>query len=84
MGFRANLYISITGSSSGIGRATAVECARHGARLVLHHIGDSQSKQDIKTLRDEIRDVSKKHGLTHEPLQIADVAADVRDSNAGK
>lgn len=76
-------FSSITGSSSGIGRATAIECARNGAKLVLHHIGDTQSQQDITTLRDEIHRLNKDLGFGGEP-RTADVAADIRDPRAGQ
>lgn len=40
--------------SQGISREAAVKCAKHGARLILHHIGDTQSEQDTNTLINEL------------------------------
>lgn len=77
---QANAF-SITGSSSGIGRATALECARHGARLVLHHLGDTQAKHDIRTLREEIETLNR--GLEIK-AEAADVASDVTHPEAGQ
>ncbi|KAL1296810.1 hypothetical protein AAFC00_004436 [Neodothiora populina] len=73
----ANKVIAITGSSSGIGRVTALECARHGAKLVLHHIGDAQANQDVRSLQEEIQSI--KSGST-----TTAIAADVRDEKAGQ
>ncbi|KAI9931130.1 hypothetical protein ASPWEDRAFT_23006 [Aspergillus wentii DTO 134E9] len=49
-----NKVILVTGSSSGIGRAIAAQCAQQGAAVVLHHRGDSHSRHDAETLRDEL------------------------------
>lgn len=57
-GLLRNKVIAITGSSSGIGRATAIACARQGASLALHHLGDSRAKVDIETLKDELRSIN--------------------------
>ncbi|KAM5345666.1 hypothetical protein ACJ41O_011527 [Fusarium nematophilum] len=70
--------VVITGCSTGIGRAIALESARHGAKLVLHHIGDAQSKQDITTLRAEIG------AVRGSPANDIDIAVDVTDPEAGK
>lgn len=58
--------IVITGASSGIGRATAVEAARRGARLVLA----SRNKEALEALTEEL----KKDGA-----QAVSVVADVGD-----
>ncbi|KAK3669297.1 Sugar dehydrogenase [Recurvomyces mirabilis] len=54
-GLLRHKVVAISGSSSGIGRATALACARQGASLVLHHLGDGQAEADIATLEDELR-----------------------------
>ena len=71
----------ITGSSQGIGREIAVECAKHGARLVLHHLGDAQASQDIKTLMGEL------NAATEQPETVTvavDVGIDVTETEAGQ
>ncbi|KAJ3542433.1 hypothetical protein NM208_g4095 [Fusarium decemcellulare] len=70
--------VVVTGCSSGIGRAIAIESARHGARLVLHHIGDIQAKHDIQTLRAEVK------ALNPSAIDPVDVAIDVTDPKAGE
>ncbi|KAH7117248.1 peroxisomal 2,4-dienoyl-CoA reductase, auxiliary enzyme of fatty acid beta-oxidation [Dactylonectria estremocensis] len=72
--------VVITGSSTGIGRAIALECARHGAKLVLHHIGDAQSKQDIQTLRTEIDAIQGAPAT----VTTAEIGVDITDPEAGK
>lgn len=69
---------SVTGSSTGIGREIALECARHGAQLILHHIGDDQSVIDIQLLRAEIND------MLSGSIKVLDIAADVTDPAAGE
>ncbi|KAH7123159.1 hypothetical protein EDB81DRAFT_913314 [Dactylonectria macrodidyma] len=72
--------IIITGCSTGIGRAIAIESARHGAKLVLHHIGDAQSEKDIQTLKTEIAAIRG----AEQTVNTAEIAVDVTDPEAGK
>jgi len=46
--------VVITGSSRGIGRAAALECARQGAHLVLHYLGDTATQFEVESLQKEI------------------------------
>lgn len=62
--------VVITGSSRGIGRATAVECARQGAHLVLHYFGDEITTFEVESLRKEIEDLGRKASAI--PGDIAD------------
>ena len=51
--------VCITGSSRGIGRACAVECAKHGAvGLVLHYLGDAETEKEVLSLKEEIETYS--------------------------
>ncbi|KAH7140497.1 NAD(P)-binding protein [Dactylonectria estremocensis] len=72
--------VVITGCSTGIGRAIAIESARHGAKLVIHHIGDAQSNQDIQTLRTEIAAIREAEST----VNTVEIAVDVTDPEAGK
>jgi L-rhamnose 1-dehydrogenase len=56
-GILRNKVIAITGASQGIGRATALACARQGAGLVLHHLGTEQTTADIGALQAELRSI---------------------------
>jgi NADP-dependent 3-hydroxy acid dehydrogenase YdfG len=42
--------VVITGASSGIGRATAIECCRRGATVVV----SSRRRESLESLADEI------------------------------
>ncbi|KAJ9115836.1 hypothetical protein QFC22_004978 [Naganishia vaughanmartiniae] len=48
-----NKIVVVTGSSSGIGRATAIAASRHGADVVLHHLGESTLK-DIEQVKQAV------------------------------
>ena len=50
--------IAITGSSSGIGRATALACASQGARLILHHLDIPNAETDAASLLDDLRTIN--------------------------
>ncbi|KAI5451206.1 L-rhamnose-1-dehydrogenase [Naganishia albida] len=48
-----NKIVVVTGCSSGIGRATAIAASRHGADVVLHHLGNSTLK-DTEAVKKKI------------------------------
>ena len=64
----------ITGSSRGIGRACAVECAKHGATgLILHYLGDQETETDVQSLKHEIES-------TYTGARAVVVSGDIADS----
>ncbi|KAF8078659.1 NAD(P)-binding protein [Lyophyllum atratum] len=67
----ANKVVCITGSSRGIGRACAVDFVKHGASgLILHYLGDSETEQEIQSLRSEVETKG---------VQVVTVAGDIAD-----
>ncbi|KAG8703961.1 hypothetical protein FRC09_003845 [Ceratobasidium sp. 395] len=96
MSLLTNKVVIITGSSRGIGRACAVEAARHGAKLVLHYLGDEATTREAESLKKEIEELGRPAVIVpgdiakqETAIQIVDVAvkafgrADVLVSNAG-
>lgn len=49
--------VAVTGASRGIGRATAIECARHGAHIALNVFKDPESAAEVAQA---IRDLGRK------------------------
>jgi len=64
--------VVVTGASSGIGRATALEMGRHGARMMLV----SRTKEKLDALAREIKDAGGKAWVY--PTDLADMAANQR------
>lgn len=59
--------IVITGSGSGIGQATAYECANRGAQVVVTDIDTDGAKQTVKTIEEEGGDA------TYQELDVRDI-----------
>lgn len=75
MALLAAKTVCITGSSRGIGRACAIECAKHGATgLILHFLGDAVTEQEVLSLQREIETNYAPAKATVVPGDIADPA----------
>ncbi|KAJ3551602.1 hypothetical protein NM688_g4610 [Phlebia brevispora] len=71
--------VCVTGSSRGIGRACAIECAKHGATgLVLHYFGDDVTEGEIRSLKAEIEGAYTYAKVATVPGDIADPATAVK------
>ena len=69
----------ITGASRGIGRATSIEFARHGARgLILHFYGDDATTEEIKSLKGELKEVNPACICTEVPGDIGERQTSLR------
>ena len=60
MSLLADKIVVITGSSRGIGRACAIEAAKHGANVVCHYLGDEVTTREAESLRKEIEALGRK------------------------
>lgn len=56
----AGKTVVVTGSSRGIGRACALQCAANGADVVLHHFGDELSNGEVAEMASEIRSLGRR------------------------
>ncbi|KAI0076057.1 NAD(P)-binding protein [Panus rudis PR-1116 ss-1] len=75
MSLLSNKVVCITGSSRGIGRACAVEAAKHGATgLILHYLGDKETEAEIISLKQEIE-------TSYSQAKVATVPGDIGDAS---
>ena len=71
--------VCITGSSRGIGRATALECSKQGARgLILHYLGDDATTSEVLALKSEIENARKEY------CKVITVPGDIADPMTSK
>jgi L-rhamnose 1-dehydrogenase len=71
----AGKVVCITGSSRGIGRATALAVVKHGATgLILHYFGDEATTSEIGTLRTEVASINPN-------TKVVDVSGDISNPN---
>ena len=54
-----NKVVVITGASQGIGKGIALGCARTGAKVVIHTLGDAGTTADAIALELEIRQLGR-------------------------
>lgn len=79
MALLANKIVCITGSSRGIGRACAVESAKHGATgLVLHYFGDQETEAEFQSLKAGI------YATTQNNCRVIGVPGDIADSETSQ
>ena len=75
----ASKIVCITGASRGIGRACAVECARHGATgLILHYFGDDATTKEVESLKSEIESLHTHCKVVYVPGDIAQRATSLK------
>ncbi|KAI0094853.1 NAD(P)-binding protein [Irpex rosettiformis] len=76
--------VCITGASRGIGRACAIESAKHGAvGLILHYYGDDETENGINALKQEIEKDYSHSKVVTVPGDIADSKTSVKVVVAG-
>ena len=82
----------VTGGGRGFGRATALEMARSGARLVVSGVSDERGEETARTIREEGGEAIFVHCDVREEEQVTDLmdraleefgAIDVLNNNAG-
>ncbi|EJT97501.1 NADP-binding protein [Dacryopinax primogenitus] len=56
-GLLRDQVVVITGASQGIGKGIALGCARQGAHVVLHYLGNEQTAKDVDEIVKEIRNI---------------------------
>ncbi|TCD62215.1 hypothetical protein EIP91_007220 [Steccherinum ochraceum] len=78
---RSCKIVCITGASRGIGRACAVECAKHGATgFTLHYLGDEVTEKEVVELKQEIESSFTGARVVTVPGDIADAATAAKAS----
>ena len=79
MALLADKVVCITGSSRGIGRACAIESAKHGATgLILHYFGDQETEAELRSLEVEI------NLTTRNNCRVVGVPGDIADSGTSQ
>jgi L-rhamnose 1-dehydrogenase len=74
-----NKSVIVTGASRGIGRAIAVECARHGADVLINYWGSNDASYGRDSAAAEV--VAEVHAMNRRAIAVE---ADVADPAAGQ
>jgi L-rhamnose 1-dehydrogenase len=81
MSLLADKVVIITGSSRGIGRACALEAARHGAKLVLHYLGDDVTTKEAESLKKEIEGLGRQAVIIPGDIAKQETSIEVRSES---
>lgn len=76
----ASKTAAITGGTTGIGRAIALEFVRQGCNIAVNHLGLARDKEHLESLLEEAKRIKEEDALAGE---LVDVVGDVVNPETG-
>ena len=71
---------AITGGTTGIGRAIALEYIRQGANVAINHLGLEKDEELRHSLLEEVESIHQKHkGTDYQVGEVLELAGDVTE-----